>query len=285
MKLRDLYQQGLTALSAQMDEGTAGFEVSCLLQHCFAWNKTQLLLHEQDEADTEKSRLFLDLLHRRCQAYPLQYLLGSWEFYGYPFVVGEGVLIPRADTEILCETVIEAAQKIEQPLIADLCSGSGCLPVSYSKELPNALRIYAVELSEQALPYLQKNVEQNHCQNICIVHDDVLRWTAPEPLHIISANPPYLSEEDMQHLQSEVRFEPKMALEAPENGLYFYRVLAQRCYEQLLPGGLLAFEVGWTQANAVADLLRQAGYQNVQIRKDYSGNDRVVTGQRSERNV
>lgn len=278
MKLWDLYQHAVADLSSLMDEGTASFEIYCLLEHIFGWNKHAVLLRKDTECDPQKESDFLRLLERRKSGYPLQYLLGSWEFWGYEFSVGEGVLIPRADTEILCETVLEAAKAFPAPRIADLCSGSGCLPVVYSKEIPHAEEIVAVELSEQALPYLKKNVEQNDCRNVRVIHDDVLTWTPDKPLHIISSNPPYLSDEEMQELQKEVTFEPEMALLAPENGLYFYRILSQRCKDFLVSGGLLAFEVGWTQAKAVAALMEQNGYMNIQILQDYSGNDRVVLG-------
>ncbi len=278
MKLWDLYQNAVADLSSEMDEGTASFEVYCLLEHIFGWNKHAVLLYKENDVNELQAKLFSTLLERRKSGYPLQYLLGSWEFWGYEFMVGEGVLIPRADTEILCEAVLEAAKAFPAPRIADLCVGSGCLPVVYSKEIPQAEEILAVELSEDALFYLRRNVEQNHCSNIRVIHDDVLTWTPDQPLHIISSNPPYLSDEEMGELQTEVTFEPEMALLAPENGLYFYRILSQRCKEFLVPGGVLAFEVGWKQAKAVAELMGQNGYINIQILQDYGGNDRVVLG-------
>ena len=280
MKLWDLYQQAVADLSSMMDEGTASFEVYCLIEHIFGLNKHAVLLHKNQLVHEMQEKLFLALLDRRKGGYPLQYLLGSWEFWGYDFMVGEGVLIPRADTEILCEAGLEAAKAFPSPRIADLCSGSGCLPVVYSKEIPQAEQIYAVELSEDALFYLKKNVEEHRCHNVHIVHDDVLTWTPDEPLHIISSNPPYLSDEEMKELQKEVSFEPEMALVAAEDGFYFYRILSQRCKDFLVSGGLLAFEVGWTQANTVADLMKQNGYINIKILQDYSGNDRVVLGQK-----
>ena len=121
-------------------------------------------------------------------------------------------------------------------------------------------------------------MSQNDCRNVRVIHDDVLTWTPDKPLHILSSNPPYLSDVEMQELQKEVTFEPEMALLAPENGLYFYRILSQRYKDFLVSGGLLAFEVGWTQAKAVAALMEQNGYINIQILQDYGGNDRVVLG-------
>lgn len=280
MGLWELYQQAARELSARMPEREASFEAFCLLEKLFGWNKNQVLLHKDQEVSPEQAENLAALLEKRKSGYPLQYLLGSWDFWGYDFQVGEGVLIPRADTETLCEAVLTAAKDFPAPVICDLCSGSGCLPVVYAKELPQARRIYAVELSEAALPYLRANVERHGCENVRIVPDDVLRWTPPEPLHIISANPPYLSADEMAQLQKEVSFEPKMALEAPENGLYFYRILSRRCYDWLAEGGFLAFEVGYRQAAAVAELMKKAAYTDIRITADLCGVERVVSGRK-----
>ena len=280
MKLWELYQLGVQELSTNMDEGTASFETYCLLEHLFGWNRHEVQLCRDFPVAELMEQRFTSLLERRKNGYPLQYLLGSWEFWGYEFAVGEGVLIPRADTETLCEAVLEAAKDFEAPVIADLCSGSGCLPVVFSKEIAHAKQIYGVELSEEALPYFKKNVELNECKKLTVLHQDVLNWIPPEPLHIISSNPPYLSYEEMEELQTEVTYEPKMALEAPENGLFFYRVLSHRYLEFLVEGGVLAFEVGWTQADAVAALMEEAGYHQIEIIRDLGGNQRVVLGRK-----
>lgn len=282
MKLLDLYHQSVAQLSTMMESGTASFETYCLLEKVFGWDKHAVLCHKEEEVSEEQASAYLSLLERRKSAYPLQYLLGSWEFWGYDFLVGEGVLIPRADTEILCETVLELAKEFLMPKIADLCSGSGCLPVVYAKQMPQS-KVTAVELSDEALPYLLKNVERYGCDNVTVLHQDALTWEPEQKLHIISSNPPYLSAEEMKELQTEVTYEPSMALEAPENGLYFYRILSQRCRNFLVDGGILAFEVGWKQAAAVADLMKTAGFSDIVIRKDYGGNDRVVWGR--NRNV
>lgn len=265
-----------------MESGTASFETYCLLEKVFGWDKHAVLRHKEDDVSEEQISAYTSLLERRKGGYPLQYLLGRWEFWGYDFLVGEGVLIPRADTEILCETVLELAKEFLMPKIADLCSGSGCLPVVYAMQMPQS-KVTAVELSDEALPYLLKNVERYGCDNVTVLHQDALTWEPEQKLHIISSNPPYISAEEMEELQTEVTYEPKMALESPENGLYFYRVLSQRCWNFLVDGGVLAFEVGWKQAEAVADLMKAAGFSEIIVRKDYGGNDRVVWGRKQEK--
>ena len=282
MKLLDLYHHSVAELSTVMESGTASFETYCLLEKVFGWDKHAVLRHKEEEVSEEQVSAYISLLERRKGGYPLQYLLGSWEFWGYDFLVGEGVLIPRADTEILCETVLELAKEFLMPKIADLCSGSGCLPVVYAMQMPQS-KVTAVELSDEALPYLLKNVERYGCDNVTVLHQDALTWEPEQKLHIISSNPPYISAEEINELQTEVTYEPRMALEAPENGLYFYRVLSQRCWNFLVDGGVLAFEVGWKQAEAVADLMKAAGFSEIIVRKDYGGNDRVVWGRKREK--
>ena len=280
LTVMDLYGACVRRLEQQMEAQTARFETACLLQEVLGWDKNALIAHGRETVPPEKVEQLETLLRRREAGYPLQYLLGSWEFWGLDFAVGEGVLIPRADTEILCETVLELAKDFEKPILADLCSGSGCLPVVFAKELPQAPRIYALELSDEALPYLQKNVDKHCPGRVTVLQEDVLTWQPPEKLNLISCNPPYLSQEEMGQLQREVTFEPAMALEAPEEGLYFYRQLSRRCWDWLAPGGILAFEIGWKQGPAVLNLLREAGFKSPQLRQDYGGRDRVVWGRK-----
>ena len=128
---------------------SASFEAMCVLEHIFGKKLNRLLL-ERTEASKEQIDTANNIAYQRISGYPLQYILGKWEFYGLPFYVGEGVLIPRQDTEILAETSINTARKMSKPKILDLCSGSGCLAVSIAKSVPDA-EITAVEISEIAV--------------------------------------------------------------------------------------------------------------------------------------
>lgn len=133
-----------------------------------------------------------------------------------------------------------------------------------------------MELSDAALGYLQKNVQRHHCSNLTVVQADVLTWQPQQLFDLITSNPPYISDQEMLELQPEVRWEPEMALRAQENGLYFYRVLSKRCQSYLRAGGWLLFEIGYTQGQAVSDLLLAEGYTDIRLIPDYNGNDRVV---------
>lgn len=261
---------------------SASFEAAQLLRHLLGEGEclplSRFLMRRGEQAPPSLPAALAALLERRCAGYPLQYLLGEWEFFGLPFRVGEGVLIPRPDTEVLVETGLALAKGLPAPAVADLCSGSGCVAAALSCNLPPAARLYAVELSQAALPYLRENLCRNGCRNVQAVQADALCWQPGEPLDLVVSNPPYLASGEMEALSREVRFEPSMALEAPEEGLLFYRVLSRRCREYLRPGGWLAFEVGYRQSGLVAALLEENGYREIALRHDLAGIPRVVLG-------
>lgn len=276
LQLQQLLEQGVRSPDA--DPGAPAFEAKQLLTFVLGITPAQYLMDPQAPVDPAQAQRLWELGQRRAGGYPLQYLLGEWEFYGLPFWVGEGVLIPRADTETLVDAALELLDGCNAPLVADLCSGSGCIPAALSCNLPDAARLWAVELSPEAFSYLERNLERLGCRNVCPVLGDALAWQPPQLLDLVTSNPPYLSAAEMQQLSPEVRWEPALALEAPEEGLWFYRQLAQRCRELLRPGGALALEVGYRQADAVCGLLEQAGYTQIETRADLCGVQRVVLG-------
>ena len=141
-------------LTGACQQGMEAHEALTLLEHLFSLSRTSLLIHMDEDCDEQKISSFEQMAARRLAGYPLQYLLGEWEFFGLPFYVGEGVLIPRADTEVLVETALELCDGLFSPVICDLCSGTGCIPIALSKKLPSQASLTAVELSEQALSYL-----------------------------------------------------------------------------------------------------------------------------------
>lgn len=222
------------------------------------------------------------LTKRRCAHEPLQYLCGTWEFFGLEFSVGEGVLIPRQDTETLVETVLELRCGAAKTHLLDLCSGSGCIPAAVTAHLEYVTGD-AVELSEQALPYLRQNLRR-HAPRLRIHAADALQPPAAltgEQYDMITCNPPYLTQEDMQQLQPEVAFEPETALWGGADGLSFYRSLTPLWKPYLKEGGWLVYETGMGQGQAVKEILEQAGFCRCRIVLDPAGIDRVVVGQRN----
>ena len=206
------------------------------------------------------------LIARRESGEPLQYILGEWEFYGYNFKVGKGVLIPRPETEFL----VDLAKEFQPRLVYDLCAGSGCVGIALAKEI--GCEVVAVEISDEAIFYLQ----QNAFDKIRVIQGDVLKPDfALEEADCILVNPPYLSEAEMDDLQIELTHEPEIALCAGQDGLKFFREIFQIWGKKLKQGGLFAVETGHEQAREVAQLMKDAGF-NPQIKKDYSGIERIV---------
>lgn len=266
------------------------FEASCIFEDIMKLDALSFAIKRNEEADAPSAERAIKLAKRRGEGYPLQYLLGEWEFYGLPFKVGEGVLIPRPDTEALVDTVIEHFRG-QKPEMIDLCSGSGCIAVALQKNLPGS-KLIAVELSSDALPYLVENIRRNQA-DVKILKGDVMDGRLLDnfmikdsggdyrKLDCIVSNPPYLTAEEMSSLQKEVTFEPASALDGGNDGLKFYRVIACLWREILKDGGLLAFEIGYEQGKAVSEILERSGYENIRVIKDLGGRDRVVTGIKS----
>ncbi|MBQ8780264.1 MAG: peptide chain release factor N(5)-glutamine methyltransferase [Oscillospiraceae bacterium] len=266
------------------------FDAKCIFEDIMGLDSLNLSLHREETADEKKAAKAVELAEKRADGYPLQYLLGKWEFYGLDFKVGEGVLIPRPDTEILVETVLAhfAEKKHYDPEVIDLCSGSGCIAVSLKNSMPKA-KVIAVEISSDAMPYLVENIRSNSV-DVKILKGDVMDGRLLDnfrdeenegdhrQLDCIVSNPPYLTAEEMADLQIEVTHEPASALDGGADGLKFYRVISCLWKEILKDGGLLAFEIGYRQGEDVADILRKGGFTDVKIIKDLGGNDRVVTG-------
>lgn len=279
MTLNDLYRTACLSCKEKAQEDSCAFDVSLLFEHVMGVSRYRLPLVGQNPADGDKAAEFLNLCGRYAKGYPLQYLIGEWEFYGLPFKVGEGVLIPRPDTEILVETALELLKGRESPVVADLCAGSGCVAAAIAHKRPDA-HVFALELSEAAFPYLRENIVRNRVKVQAIQCDVFAPPTLP-PLDLVVSNPPYIPRSEMETLQKQVTFEPKMALFGGEDGYEFYRRLPLLYRPLLKSGGVLAFETGYDQAQKVSGMLLAAGYEKTGIRKDLAGIERVVFGQKT----
>ena len=219
---------------------SASFEAMCILEHVFG-KKLSVLLLEKPTASEEQKNTVNNLAYRRISGYPLQYLLGKWELFGFPFYVGEGVLIPRQDADVT-----------------------------------------AVEISDKAAEYIKKNAELNNT-DLNIVKDDVLSEKTAEifsGIDVIVCNPPYLTAEDMKSLQKEVTFEPETALFGGKDGLDFYRSITKLWKDCLKSGGILAYEIGMGQEDAVMKILEENNFINIEMTEDLSGIIRVVRGEK-----
>ena len=212
---------------------------------------------------------------RRIAGEPLQYIFGMWEFYGYPFYVGEGVLIPRPETELLVDI---AEQRLDSgSTVLDLCSGTGCIPISIA--LKTGAKCYAVEMYDAAFGYLTRNIALNNAVVTAVQADARDGTLFPGvTFDAILSNPPYLTDAEMLSLRREVSHEPETALAGGSDGLDFYRAIIPAWAGRLKSGGFMAVEIGETQSAAVSEIMRDAGLLPETV-KDYSGLDRVVIGE------
>ncbi len=216
------------------------------------------------------------IINRRKEGEPLQYIFGKWWFYKSEFLVGKGVLIPRQDTELLVEEALNLIKDKKAPKVCDLCSGSGCIAISIAKDRPDAY-VLAVEKYSEAYAWLLKNIEKNGAKNVTPQLADALVSNG-EQFDLIVSNPPYIPTVEKETLSKEVLNEPHTALFGGEDGLYFYREISRVWKNSLNKGGYLAFEVGIKEADLVAQILTDNGYKNIGIKNDLLGVQRVVFG-------
>ena len=226
------------------------------------------------ELTAEEAAAFDALVQRRLQREPLQYILGTQDFCGRSFAVDGRVLIPRPETELLAERAVRALQDFGPGAHAlDLCCGSGCLGITLALEAPSA-QVDMADLSEDALAVTRKNAERLGAQ-VSLLRGDLWDAVDARQYQLIVSNPPYIPDADCLALQAEVMREPPMALKGGMDGLDFYRRIAAGLRKHLLPGGVLLLEVGFDQAERVAELLRAAGCETA-CHEDYQHILRMV---------
>lgn len=251
-----------------------------LLEHIFGMNKTEYLLQQCEQADN-KNRIdeYLEKIQIRAKHIPLQHITSKQQFMGLEFYVDENVLIPRWDTEILVEKVLEICKNIAEPEIdiLDMCTGSGCIGISIKKLCMNS-RVTAVDLSEKALEIARKNADALDA-GVTFVKSDLFEKLGNNDYNIIVSNPPYIRTDDINGLMDEVRLhEPFMALDGSEDGLKFYRSITAAAVKYLKKGGCLIYEIGHDQADEVRAIMQKNGFDDIVTIKDLAGLDRVVYG-------
>jgi len=255
MILSDLLKYGKNELNRSGCDNTA-FDAQCLLENVTGFNRTQLFLNADIELGAEKEQQYKNLVDRRCNREPLQYIIGKWEFMGFDFYVGPGCLIPRPETEGLVYAAVSYIKDKREPVVFDLCAGTGCIGISIANICGNS-KVYLIEKSEEALYYLKRNIKQSGLPNTTAVQgnifDGFLSFNLPAP-DVIVSNPPYIPTKELDSLQAEVMFEPAEALDGGEDGLVFYREINRVWFPYLNNGGILAVEVGDNQAKRISTL-------------------------------
>lgn len=234
------------------------------------------LLCREEEADMEEEEAYRELIGRRAKRIPLQQITGEQEFMGFSFLVNEHVLIPRQDTETLVEEAMEKSGKGDWVL--DMCTGSGCILLSLLKLVPG-LSGTGADISQEALKVAVENGKRLQTEASFLESD--LFEKVEGVFDLIVSNPPYIASDEIGTLMEEVRdHEPIGALDGSADGLAFYRRLVQEGKDHLKSGGWMLFEIGCTQAEAVMELLKKGGFQEIYVKKDLAGLDRVVGGRK-----
>jgi release factor glutamine methyltransferase len=251
-------------------------------------SRMSLYLDKNLKWDKDKSIAVSSIIKRRIQGEPLQYIFGKTEFMGLEFRVSPDVFIPRPETEILAEEVMEltrglAACQTRRIQILDMGTGSGCIAVSLAKLLP-LIKMHAVDISARALEIAQYNARM-HNVKVNFIHSDLFNSCGlkPDGYDIIVTNPPYIPKAQINKLEAEVKYEPAIALEGGDDGLDFYRRIIAQAPSYLRVGGILAMEMGFNQAGAIRNIFRDSGdFKIIKVVKDYSRIERVITAKKVE---
>lgn len=281
LTLKQLYKVGTVKLA---EEGIEEFSLDAwyLLEYVTGVSKAMYFAEPERAVSEENADRYIDCIRRRAAHIPLQHITGEQEFMGYPFCVNEHVLIPRQDTEVLVEEAIQVMRP--KMKVLDMCTGSGCIVLSIlkmcrEKYYMTDLQGIGADVSEEALKVARENGRRLGVPVTWIQSDLFAKIPEEEKYDVIVSNPPYIETAMIDTLQEEVRLhDPYIALDGKEDGLYFYRRIISEAGKYLKTQGKLMFEIGCDQAEAVEELMKNAGYEQITVKKDLAGLDRVVYG-------
>ena len=269
--LKDTYIK-LRDILARAGIESPGLEARLLIESTTGMSRAAQIACADKELDCEQA--LLELAEKRAKRYPLQYILGSWSFMGIELKVGEGVLIPRDDTEVLVDLCLGYLKDVESPKVVDLCAGSGAIGIALNR-LANA-SVTAVELSDRAYYFLLQNIKNTDITPLKGDVTECYNSFEEEYFDLIVSNPPYIKTDELKTLQPEVGFEPETALDGGADGLDFYREITRLWTPLLKKGGAMAFELGEGQAEPVAAMLERHGYSDIKTALDLGGTKRAI---------
>ena len=248
-----------------------------LMQYVLNKSRQYVIVNDMEQLDKAKEKQYLEEIKILKKGVPIEHITHQKEFMKLSFFVDKNVLIPRQDTEILVEEVINIAKKNNSKKILDLCTGSGAIAVSLAKYLPQA-EITAIDISNEALKIAKKNAISNNDENqITFISSDMFTNLNEEKFDIIVSNPPYIKKEDIKLLSEEVKNEPIIALDGGYDGLDFYRKISSQAIDYLKFGSYLCFEIGYDQKEDVTEIIKDTKrYNDIYSKKDLYGNDRII---------
>lgn len=276
MKIKELIKKGTIELK---DKGidNASLKARLLMQHSINKTREYIIVHDEDELTKIQIIEFRKGIEQLICGVPLQYITHSQEFMNMAFYVDENVLIPRPDTEILVEEVINIAESIKNIKILDMCTGSGAIAISLAKYIEDS-EITAVDISEEALRVAKFNAKNQSVEGkITFINSNLFDKVVKQKYDIIVSNPPYIKKDVIRTLSKEVQREPKIALDGGKDGLDFYRKIINLSFDYLKCEGYLCLEIGYDQKNEVIGIIKEEDkFTSVYTKKDLSGNDRVI---------
>ncbi len=272
--IKELLDFGIAKLQTY-NIADATIDARLFLTHILKCDRTKLLLSPDEIVSTNTKDTYLAFIDRRAKGEPLQYILNEQEFMGLTFFVDNRVLIPRQDTELLIESIIEMSKIKTINTAIEIGVGSGCISISLAYFLKN-ISITAVDISQDAIDVATINAHAHKC-NINFVKSDIFTNVAKNKVDLVISNPPYIPLDETFELMQEVKeFEPRIALTDEEDGLKFYRAIAHQAKNFLTDDGILAFEIGYNQGSKVKEILNLEGYKNIILQQDYNHKDRVI---------
>ena len=295
MKIKQILEYGTQKLK-QNNVEESRIKARILLENILSKPRQYLIANDEEELDVQFEKQYYEGIEKLLENVPIEYITNKKEFMNLDFYVDENVLIPRQDTEILVEEVIEIAKKILKDVdykeeknsngnveensvvkIMDMCAGSGAISVSIAKSVTKS-QIDAVDISRNALEIVMKNAKKNNVEKqIRVVESDLFEKVEKENYDILVSNPPYIKADVLNLLDKQVQKEPEIALNGGKDGLDFYKIIVKRAPQYLKNGGYLCFEIGYDQKNEVEELLgKENVYTEIYSKKDLCGNDRIV---------
>lgn len=277
MKIKEVLSTGITQLKQNNIEDS-NLKARMLLANILEKPKEYFIAHDNEDIDETEFFIKIKMLINKI---PIQYIINNQEFMKLNFYVDENVLIPQPDTEILVEEVIKLAKEKENLEILDLCTGSGCIGISLAKYTKKS-RVIAIDISNKAIQIAKLNAEKNlvHKQ-IKFMESNMFENIEEYKFDFIVSNPPYIETKVIEELSEEVRKEPKIALDGGEDGLNFYKEIANNAYKYLKKDGYLCLEIGYNQKDNVIKLLNKIGeYKEIYSKKDLSENDRIIVAKK-----
>lgn len=277
MTVKDILNKGTIMLKINKIENPKQ-KARLLLQYILKMTREQIIIYDTRQVKKEEEQLYLVNINKLIKGIPLQQITKTQEFMKMNFYVNENVLIPRADTEILVEEVIKIAKNKKNPVILDLCTGSGAIAVSIAKYVDTA-KVYAIDISSKALEVAKKNAQNNGvASKIEFIESDLFAKIDKNiKFDMIASNPPYIKTKVIKTLNKDVQNEPIIALDGGEDGLTFYRKIIEKSYEYMKYDAYLCLEIGYDQKNEVIEIIdKQKNFVGTYCKKDLYDNDRVI---------